>query len=88
MEPVSFFKMNGSGNDFIIIDNRNGVIDVDDLPAFIRRVCRRKMSVGADGFILIESTVKADLSGVFTIRTAAKPKCAATAHVVAPGLPL
>jgi diaminopimelate epimerase len=65
MEPVSFFKMSGSGNDFIIIDNRNGVVDIDDLPGFIRKVCRRKMSVGADGFILIEPSDKADFKWRF-----------------------
>ncbi len=60
MEPITFFKMSGSGNDYIIIDNRNGIVDDTDLPAFISRVCRRKMSVGADGFILIETSDKAD----------------------------
>ena len=65
MKAISFFKMSGSGNDFIIIDNRNGVVDIDDLPGFIRKVCRRKMSVGADGFILIEPSDKADFKWRF-----------------------
>jgi diaminopimelate epimerase len=52
--------MSGSGNDFIIIDNRDDVVGVDDLPDFVRKVCRRKMSVGADGFILIEASDEAD----------------------------
>jgi diaminopimelate epimerase len=60
MKPISFFKMSGSGNDFIIIDNRDEVVGVDDLPDFVRKVCRRKMSVGADGFILIEASDEAD----------------------------
>ena len=60
MKPISFSKMSGSGNDFIVIDNRNRVVDDDGLTEFIRNVCRRKMSVGADGFILIESSDKAD----------------------------
>jgi diaminopimelate epimerase len=64
-EPVTFFKMSGSGNDFIIIDNRNKAVNDDDLPAFISRVCRRKMSVGADGFILIEVSEKADFQWRF-----------------------
>lgn len=52
--------MSGSGNDFIIIDNRKNVIDETDLPQFIARVCRRKMSVGADGFILVENSEAVD----------------------------
>src|SRR5210317_2079328 len=65
MEPITFFKMSGSGNDFIIVDNRRGVVKNNDLPGFINRVCRRKMSVGADGFILIESSDKADFKWRF-----------------------
>jgi len=60
MKPIAFCKMSGSGNDFIIIDNRSRLIDDLDLPNFIRAVCRRKMAVGADGLILIEPSDKAD----------------------------
>jgi diaminopimelate epimerase len=52
--------MSGSGNDFIIIDNRNHIVDEMDLPGLIVGACRRKMSVGADGFILIEPSERAD----------------------------
>ena len=65
MEPITFFKMSGSGNDFIIVDNREKVVKDNDLPGFINRICRRKMSVGADGFILIESSDKADFKWRF-----------------------
>ena len=46
--------MSGSGNDFIIIDNRSRLMEQVDLPAFVRAVCRRSISLGADGLILIE----------------------------------
>jgi diaminopimelate epimerase len=65
MKKLTFFKMSGSGNDFIIIDNRNGVVDESDLPSFIINVCRRKMSVGADGLILIENSESADFKWHF-----------------------
>ncbi len=65
MESIPFTKMSGSGNDFIIVDNRDEVVDEADLPRFIRQVCRRKMSVGADGLILIESSRNADFSWRF-----------------------
>ena len=60
MEPIPFTKMSGTGNDFIIIDNREQLVENDGLTGFIRNICRRKMSVGADGLILIESSDKAD----------------------------
>lgn len=46
--------MSGSGNDFILIDNRQRILDGDRLRDFVRRVCTRKVSVGADGLILLE----------------------------------
>ena len=52
--------MSGSGNDFIIIDNRSRTVAENGLTKFITAVCRRKLSVGADGFILIEDSDKAD----------------------------
>jgi diaminopimelate epimerase len=55
---VRFFKMSASGNDFIVIDNRNGLVDLlfPDTKGFVERVCRRRHSVGADGLILIEKS--------------------------------
>jgi diaminopimelate epimerase len=65
MKQLEFFKMSGSGNDFIIIDNRNEVVEEADLSKFIASVCRRKMSVGADGFILVESSDEVDFAWRF-----------------------
>lgn len=62
---IEFYKMSGSGNDFIIIDNRDLSLDVGDLPAFARRICERKISVGADGLILIEPSESADFKWRF-----------------------
>ena len=65
MEKIEFYKMSGSGNDFIIVDNRDRIVDETDLLNFIIKVCRRKMSVGADGFILVENTEGADFKWRF-----------------------
>jgi len=65
MEKIEFYKMSGSGNDFIIVDNRDKIVDETDLVNFIVKVCRRKMSVGADGFILVENTEGADFKWRF-----------------------
>ena len=51
---IEFYKMSGSGNDFIIIDNRDLSLNVGDLANFARKICARKISVGADGLFLIE----------------------------------
>jgi diaminopimelate epimerase len=59
-KAIPFSKLNGSGNDFLLIDNRRGVMDGIDRPAFAARVCDRSRSVGADGVILIEPSRKAD----------------------------
>jgi len=65
MKPIHFYKMSGCGNDFIVIDNRSPVIEEKDLFAFIVGVCRRKMSVGADGVILIENSDTVDFKWRF-----------------------
>ena len=57
---IEFYKMSGSGNDFILIDNRDGSLAVGDIVAFVKSVCERKVSVGADGLIVIESSDKVD----------------------------
>jgi diaminopimelate epimerase len=55
--PLPFAKMAGAGNDFVVIDNRSGAVaDAGDLT---RRICTRRLSVGADGLILLESSARA-----------------------------
>lgn len=65
MKRIPFFKMSGSGNDFIIIDNRKPVLDEASLNRFIVNVCRRKLSAGADGLILIEPSEAVDFKWRF-----------------------
>ena len=60
MDSIPFTKMSGAGNDFIIIDNRDLILQDTDLAEFIASVCRRKMSAGADGLILIEVSKTCD----------------------------
>ncbi len=60
MSRITFYKFSGCGNDFIIIDNRTNVVADTDLSGFVSKICRRKMSVGADGLILIENSDTAD----------------------------
>jgi len=62
---IPFMKMSGSGNDFILIDHREPFLEEDRLKDFIRKVCQRRISVGADGLILIERSQKADFKWRF-----------------------
>ena len=62
---ISFWKMSGSGNDFIFIDNRQNTVKSLNLPDFIQKVCARGVSVGADGLVLIEDSENADFKWKF-----------------------
>ncbi len=57
---IEFYKMSGSGNDFILIDNRDGALAVADIVEFVKTLCERKGSVGADGLIIIEKSSQVD----------------------------
>ncbi|MCP4343341.1 MAG: diaminopimelate epimerase [Desulfobulbaceae bacterium] len=63
--PIVFEKMSGTGNDFVIIDNRTIAIPLADQPELARKICRRMFSVGADGLIFIEESTKADFGWNF-----------------------
>jgi diaminopimelate epimerase len=56
-DPLQFAKMAGAGNDFVVIDNRAGRITSPS--ELTRRLCTRRLSVGADGLILIETSARA-----------------------------
>ena len=49
---MKFLKMSGSGNDFVMIDNREGV--VSNVATLAKKVCPRGSAVGADGVILLD----------------------------------
>jgi diaminopimelate epimerase len=66
MPPVPFTKMSGVGNDFIIVDNRAGILNTIGVHLFARRVCTRRMSLGADQLMLIEPPTA---GGDFSMRT-------------------
>ena len=57
---IPFTKMSGSGNDFVVIDNRSGVLDRLDIPAFTRAVSRHRISVGADGVVMLSEPPEGD----------------------------
>jgi diaminopimelate epimerase len=51
-ETIPFEKLSGAGNDFVVVDNRDGRLDPTS--EFVAKVCARRLSVGADGLLLVE----------------------------------
>lgn len=56
---IRFDKYQGAGNDFVIVDGRDNVLDPGDA-GLVRRLCDRRFGVGADGLILILPSGRAD----------------------------
>lgn len=51
---IPFCKLSGTGNDFIVIDNRTGVLKEEEKSIFAKKACDRRRSLGADGVLLLE----------------------------------
>lgn len=56
---TQFSKYSGCGNDFIVIDNRSGNFPVS-CRQYIRFLCHRRVGIGADGVLLLESSTQAE----------------------------
>ena len=53
-QTVPFTKLSATGNDFILIDNRERVFSGNEIELF-HRLCERRVGIGADGILLIEA---------------------------------
>jgi diaminopimelate epimerase len=60
LHGLAFSKMNGSGNDFILVDNRVAKLPDQLLPSMARGLCARGRSVGADGLIVLAPSDRVD----------------------------
>lgn len=52
---MKFWKMNGAGNDFVVLNNLEERLPVDALPGIARTLCERRMSIGADGLMVVDA---------------------------------
>ena len=52
MRTIHFYKWQGAGNDFILLDGRNG-LDIETNPNIINRLCNRHFGIGADGLMVM-----------------------------------
>lgn len=57
---INFYKYQGTGNDFIILDGRNGDLDLSYL--MIKKLCDRKFGIGADGLMILKNQEGYDFS--------------------------
>jgi len=61
---IDFYKYHGTGNDFIIFDNRKMLFPKKN-KILISKLCHRNLGIGADGLILLENDAKTDFKMVY-----------------------
>jgi diaminopimelate epimerase len=61
---ITFFKYQGTGNDFVMIDNRTNLFPKENT-TIISQLCDRHFGIGADGVILIENDAETDFKMIY-----------------------
>jgi diaminopimelate epimerase len=62
---MKFHKLSGAGNDFIVLNNLDGHISPSDYGSLAARLCQRRLSIGADGLMVVEPSATADFAMAF-----------------------
>lgn len=62
---INFDKMEGAGNDFVLIDNRSGEIPDAGKVGLVKNYCRRALGIGADGMLFLEPDKELDFAWDF-----------------------
>ena len=57
---IKVYKYQGAGNDFVIIDNRKGEIDLSE--SQIKLLCDRRFGIGADGLMYLNRNKEYDFA--------------------------
>jgi diaminopimelate epimerase len=56
-----FWKMHGLGNDYVLIDNRDGKIGEENTGKVAERLCNRRFSIGGDGLLILYDSSESDV---------------------------
>ncbi|MBO6524581.1 MAG: diaminopimelate epimerase [Balneolaceae bacterium] len=70
MSTLKFYKMEGAGNDFVVIDNRDAGLSMEEIISLTPLICDRKFGVGADGVLILESAQIEDVDYTMIYRNA------------------
>ena len=71
---INFEKYQGTGNDFVLIDDRDKTFPEGDI-ALIKHICSQKFGVGSDGLMLIRNSAEADFEMIFFNPDGSKSLC-------------
>ncbi len=63
-QSLVFHKYQGTGNDFVMVDNRAGTFD-RRAEVLVRRLCHRRFGIGADGLILLQAHPEHDFEMIY-----------------------
>ena len=61
---IQFYKYQGAGNDFILVDNRENTVNHQN-PLLIARLCDRRFGIGADGIMFLQNRVGFDFEMIY-----------------------
>lgn len=65
MPLLPFYKYQGAGNDFVVVDNRGPIYLPEPGPELVRRLCHRRFGVGADGLMLLQNKEGFDFEMIY-----------------------
>jgi diaminopimelate epimerase len=61
---IKFYKYQGAGNDFIMVDNRKNIVNHHD-PKLIARICDRRFGIGGDGIMFLQNLEGYDFEMIY-----------------------
>lgn len=70
MSELKFHKMEGAGNDFVVIDNRKYGFSLEKIIGFTPKLCDRKFGIGADGILVLQPAQRPDVDFTMIYRNA------------------